>query len=252
MKKLILALIMMAAPALADESLVTGVSRDDVQITADFTGSDILVYGAVLRNSPPPLGQELDVIVTLEGPPSQVVVRRKERLFGIWINAGAVQLDDVPSYFAIAATRPVEKILSADDDLRFDISLHQRINVAKMTSDSSDFSEYPAALNRIRVASGSYQTIPSPVQLSQDTLFRADFALPANVTEGDFRVRLFLLRNGRVLDSTEQVIMVRKTGIERQLTNMANEQPFIYGLLSLLMALVAGWGASAAFRAFQR
>lgn len=252
MRWLILFLLFLGAPVFASESLVTGVSRDDVQITADFTGSDILVYGAVLRNSPPPPDQDLDVIITLEGPSSQVVVRKKQRIFGIWINANAVELDDVPSYFAMAATRPVAQILSPEDDLRYDISLKRRINVTKMTANSMDFPLYVAALNRIRAASGIYQTMPTPVQLSQDTLFRADFALPANVTEGDFQVRLFLLRGGRVIDSTVQVIGVRKAGIERQLTNMANEQPLIYGLLSLLMALVAGWGASAAFRAFQR
>lgn len=252
MKYLLMMLALLAAPAGAKESLVTGVSRDDVQITADFTGSDILVYGAVLRNSAPPQGQDLDVIVTLEGPPSQVIVRRKQRWFGIWVNANSVQLNDVPSYFAVAATGPLAQILSPEDDLRYDISLARRINVTKMTANSMDFPLYVTALNRIRATSGAYKTVPSPIALLQDTLFRADFALPANVTEGDFAVRLFLLRGGRVIDSTQQVIGVRKTGIERQLTTLAHDQPFLYGVLSLVMALIAGWGASAAFRAFQR
>jgi len=247
---LIFALI--CTPAAAQERLVTGVSRDNVQITADFTGSDILVYGAVQRNSPAPKGQQLDLIITLEGPSSQVVVRRKEKWFGIWVNRRAVQLDDVPSYFAIASTKPLGQILSPDDDLRHDITLERRINVTRMSADAMDFPLYIAALRRIRTDSGVYQIEPDTVQLSQDTLFRADFALPASVTEGDFRVRMFLLRDGRVIDSTVQDIGVRKAGIERQLTVMATDQPFLYGVLSLIMALVAGWGASAAFRRMQR
>jgi len=252
MKQIFLILAVLGAPAFASEKLVTGVSRDDVQITADFTGSDILVYGAVLRDSTRPEGQSLDVIVTLEGPATQVVVRRKERWLGIWVNRNAVHLNDVPSYFSIAATRPLPGILSPQDDARYNISLDRRVLVTRMSANAMDFPQYITALKRIRAKDGVFQTIPDAVKLSQDTLFRADFALPANVTEGDFRVRMFLLRDGQVIDTTEQIIGVRKAGIERQLANLAHQQPFIYGVLSLLMALVAGWGASAAFRLFQR
>jgi hypothetical protein len=59
---------------------------------------------------------------------------------------------------------------------------------------------------------------------------------------------MFLLRDGRVIDAQDRVIGVRKEGLERFLFNLAQDQPLIYGLLSILLAVVAGWGASAAFR----
>jgi hypothetical protein len=73
-------------------------------------------------------------------------------------------------------------------------------------------------------------------------------ALPANLTEGDYRVRIFLTRGGVVIDSLESTINVRKEGLERWLANLARQQPLIYGLMSLLIAVVAGWAASAGFR----
>ncbi len=252
MKWLCAALIILSHNAAAQESLVTGVSRDDVQITADFTGSDILVYGAVRRDGPAPQSVPMDVIVTLEGPSTAVTVRRKERRFGIWINSAAADLGDVPSYFAMAATGPIEDILTPADDERFDISLSRRISVTKITADSMNFPEFVEALRRIRAQNGAFQSVPTGVKLAEDTLFRADFALPSNVTEGDFRVRLFLLRGGKVIDQKEQIIDVRKTGIERQLTNLAHQRPFIYGVISLVMAAVAGWAASEMFRFLRR
>ena len=72
--------------------------------------------------------------------------------------------------------------------------------------------------------------------------------LPANLTEGSYRVRIFLTRGGLVVDELESVIDVRKEGLERWLTSLAHDQPLIYGLLSLAIAVLAGWGASAAFR----
>ncbi len=252
MKALLLALVLSVGPAVAEESLVTGLSRDDVQITADFTGSDILVYGAVRRNSPAPQSPPMDVIVTLEGPSSPVTVRRKERIFGIWINRSAVDLADVPSYFAIASSGALDQILSPEDDLKHQISLARRLSVTKITANSMDFSNFLRATQRIGSDKGNYVSQQNGVKLAEDTLFRADFALPANLTEGDFSVRMFLLRGGRVIDVKAQTIDVRKTGIERQLTNMAHRQPLLYGILSLLLAAVAGWGASEIFRIWRR
>jgi len=82
----------------------------------------------------------------------------------------------------------------------------------------------------------------------EETLFRTDVVLPANLTEGNYKVRLFILRGGAVIDSQERLIGVRKAGLERFLYNLAHQQPFLYGVISLVMAAVAGWAASAAFR----
>ncbi|MDZ7904526.1 MAG: TIGR02186 family protein [Cypionkella sp.] len=251
MRWLALALLL-SQPVMATESLVTGLSRDDVQITADFTGTDILVYGAVRRDSPAPEDLPMDVIVTLEGPSSPLVVRRKERQFGIWINGAATEFGDVPSYFAIASTGPLADILTENDDLRHKISFERRISVTRLAAGSIDSHAFSSALQRIRGKQGSLQFDERGVKLAQDTLFRADFSLPSNLTEGRYRVRLFLLRGGQVMDTQDQSIDVRKTGIERQLTNMARNQPLLYGILSLLMAAAAGWAASELFRFIRR
>ena len=252
MRWALVVLALCIASPLWGESLVTGVSQDDVQITADFTGSDILVYGAVRRDAPAPTTPPLDVIVTLEGPPGVVAVRRKERRLGIWVNGPATEISDVPSYFAIASTGPLDEILLPEQDLRHNIAIQRRLNVTKINADSLDFPKFAEALLRIRTAEDVFSADASGVILAQDTLFRADFALPANLIEGDFRLRLFLLRGGVVLDVKDQIIDVRKTGIERQLTLMAHQQPLIYGLLSLLRAALAGWGASELFRLLRR
>lgn len=251
MRRIWLILVLLAAPALANESIVTGLSQNKVQITTDFDGSDILVYGAVKRDAPAPTGG-LDVIITLEGPSSPLVVRRKQKVMGIWLNTSSVQIANAPSFYAVTATGPVDDILSQADDLRFGITLSRRINTKEISVNTMDFPEYTEALRRIRIKENQYQVTPSMVQLVDQTLFRTDFALPANVTEGNYKVRLFILRAGQVIDSQERFINVRKTGLERDLYNLAHQQPLIYGLLSLVMAAVAGWAASAGFRILRR
>ena len=243
---LALCLMLIAAPAGA-ESIVAGLSQNRVSITADFDGSEILIYGAVKRDEPAPDGP-LEVIVTVEGPATPVTIRKKDRRAGIWINTDAVHVDAAPSFYAVATTGPLSSILSDTEDLRYRISLPRVIRAVGAATETGDPADFIDAMQRIRLAENRYRVLQGAVEFTEDTLFRADIVLPANLTEGEYRVRLFLTRNGQVIDAQDRVIGVRKEGLERFLFNLAHEQPLLYGLLSLALAAFFGWGASAAFR----
>lgn len=243
-------LLLLAAPVQA-ESIVAGLSQNRVSITADFDGSEILVYGAVKRDGPAPDGP-LEVIVTVEGPPTPVTIRKKDRVAGIWVNTQAVHVDAAPSFYAVATTGPLRSILSETEDLRYRITLSRAIRAVGAATEANDPATFIDAMQRIRLAERRYRVLQGAVEFTEETLFRADIVLPANLTEGEYRVRLFLTRDGRVVDAQDRVIGVRKEGLERFLFNLAHEQPLAYGLLSLLLAGLAGWGASAGFRLLRR
>lgn len=238
-----------AAPALAaGEEIISGLSQNRVAITANFDGSEILIYGAVRREAPPPDSGPLAVIITVEGPTTPLVIRRKEHVAGIWINHSAVQVDAAPSFYAVATTGPVAEILTETENLRHRITLDHLIRAVGISAEAAGAPDFVEALQRIRSAEGRYRLDEGTVQLTDETLFRADVVLPANLTEGTYRVRIFLTRNGLVLDHQERTIGVSKAGLERFLFNLAHQEPLIYGALALLLAVGAGWGASAAFR----
>jgi uncharacterized protein (TIGR02186 family) len=244
----LLALLLLISPAAARETVVAGLSQSSVSITAQFEGSEILVYGAVKRTGPEPGGPPLEVIVTVEGPATPVVVRSKDRRLGLWVNTESVTIDHAPSFYAIATTGPLGKVLSETEDLRHRVSIPRAIRAVGIARENLDATSFSEALIRIREGVGAYGLREGAVTLTQNTLFRTDVALPANLIEGDHRVRIFLTRGGAVIDSLESVIDVRKAGLERWLTNLARNQPLLYGLLSLTIAVVAGWAASAGFR----
>lgn len=249
--RLLLALLLAApgAPAPAEE-IVSGLSSNQVAIDATFDGSDILVFGAVKRDAPVPDGASpLQVIITVSGPPQRLTVREAERRAGIWVNAGAVAVDAAPSFYTVATTAPLAEILSDTEDLRHSISIARAIRaVGNDVGNREDFLE---ALIRLRKEEGRYLRLEGRVVFPQQTLFRAEIALPANLTEGDYATRIFLTRDGQVVDRFETTIFVRKTGIERWLFTLAQDQPLLYGLLALSLAIAAGWTASAAFQAIR-
>ncbi|HMO07354.1 MAG TPA: TIGR02186 family protein [Paracoccaceae bacterium] len=243
----VLAVLLLLAPAARAETIVAGLSHASVAITADFTGEEILVYGAVRREAPVPEGA-LDVVITVQGPAAPVIVRRKERQLGIWANAESVRIDRAPTFYAIASTGALAGILSETENLRHQIAIPKAIRAVGISAETDDSPAFLDALIRIRAAEGRYALAETGVVLTAETLFRADVRLPSNLTEGDYRVRMFLLRAGRVVDWQEQVIPVEKAGFERWIANLSRDAPLVYGVLSLVMAVVAGWGAAAAFR----
>ncbi|WP_146586425.1 TIGR02186 family protein [Puniceibacterium confluentis] len=247
--RLLAALLLLAAPALAqDEEVVLGLSQDQVAITADFDGSDILIFGAIKRETPIPDGPPIEVLITVAGPSVPLTVRRKERRFGIWVNTDAVDIDSAPSFYAIATSAPWSQTISDVEDLRHRVSIRRAIRSVGAPMTVQDSQSFAAAVIRIRTEEGLYQLAEDTVEVSQQTLFDTSIAMPANLTEGAYRTRILLTRGGRVISQRETVIDVRKVGIERWLFNLSREQPLAYGLLSVALAIAAGWGASTAFR----
>jgi uncharacterized protein (TIGR02186 family) len=233
------------------EQVVAGLSQSRVAITANFDGSEIMIYGAVAREAPMPETPP-NVIVTIEGPAVPVTVRRKSREVGIWINTSSVRISRAPAFYAIATTGPLADILSDTEDVRHKISINRAIRAVGAATQADDSPAFTDALIRLQKGLGNYLTAEGSVVIDQGTLFRADVVLPANLTEGLFRARIFLLRDGEVLDVQETLIDVHKDGIERFLHRLAFNNPVIYGLLALVIAALAGWGASAAFGVLRR
>jgi uncharacterized protein (TIGR02186 family) len=177
-------------------------------------------------------------------------MRRKERRFGIWINSESVLIDAAPSFFAVATTGPLPEILRDTEDLRHSITLPRAIrSIGNDVTDSAAFTE---ALIRIRTRSSLYTLLEGSVELTEQTLFRSRIALPANLTEGRYDARIFLVRDGAVIDTYKAPIMVQKVGLERWLFNLAQRQPLIYGVLTLVIAVSLGWLASAGFQRLRR
>ena len=162
----------------------------------------------------------------------------------------AAEIDAAPTFYAVATTGPLSEIVTATEDLRHRISIPRAIRAVGLdVAAPGDFTE---ALMRIRRNEGTYRMLEGAVQLRENTLFDTAIALPANLVEGDYETRIFLVREGAVVAQFQTEIAVRKVVRERIIFTLAHECPLIYGILSLIIAIAAGWGASAAFQLLRR
>ncbi|MEM7547843.1 MAG: TIGR02186 family protein [Pseudomonadota bacterium] len=235
------------------ERVVASLSQSSVGITATFSGSEIFVFGAVDRDRlADERDDDLDVIVSVIGPEEPALVRRKSRQLGIWVNSATVTIDSAPSFYAIATTGPLREILSDTSDLRHRISIDRAVRVVGEASNVDRPADFAEAIVRLRRAAGVYFEQIDAVKVTERKLFQTAIALPANIIEGDYEARVYILREGRVIDDFATGIEVRKVGLERWIYTLAQEQSLIYGILSILVALLAGWGASEIFRLLRR
>lgn len=244
----LVALIAVLASPLAAEEIVADLSQDRISISTNFDGSEILVFGAIKRDAPEPDGEPLAIIVTVSGPREDVTIRRKARVAGIWVNTASVVIGDAPSFYAVASSEPLGKALDPDEDDRWRITTPRAMTATVTTPTPRRDPAFMKALIRVRTAEGTYGTAEAGVEIRDGTLFSTEIALPADLTEGNYGTRIFLTRGGRVVDSYATSIYVQKVGLERWLYARAHRDPLLYGLMSLAIAVAAGWGASALFR----
>jgi len=235
-----------AKGAAAQSSLITDISSHLISVTSDFTGTELLLFGAIELDSEEVGPGTGDVLVTVRGPERKVVVRRKERVAGIWINTESVEFLKVPSFYAIASSRPVEEIASPEMLQRLRIGPERlRFQPDRLGEASEDFE---AALIRRKSQERLYSDQDAAVYFLGNKLFRATIDIPANVPVGDYIAEFYLFKDGELLSATSSPLFIKKSGFGRMIYEVAHEHPAIYGMTAILIALFAGWLASAIFR----
>lgn len=236
------ALFLVVAPARA-EDLVSGVSQDVIEITSNYTGSDIVVFGAIER---PADNGTRDVVVVVRGPDTNITVRKKDRVAGLWINRDQATLNGMPSYYFIASTRPVAQIASNYTLKNFGLGL---ANLEPSYYHSHHPVEpFRAALVRHMQRDALYTETSTDVEFLSETLFRVRVPVPASVPRGKYDVDVYLFRNGNAVSAQTTPLFVDQTGLERRLFNFAHSEPFIYGVSTVLVAGLLGWLSSLLFR----
>lgn len=241
----------LAATAPATEQIEIGLSTETIAITSDFAGADLTIFGAV-DNVDPLIQRQgrYDIFVVLEGPTDDLVMRRKGRFAGIWMNVDSQGFLDVPESYLVASTRPSRDVSTPETLTRLSLGV-QNLRLppyAVGTESVSDIAQYTEALRRLKVEKRLYQEFPSGVQFISQSLFRARLRLPANVPLGHHTARAYLFRQGTLVAQTQAKLDIRKAGVEFRIYTAAQTQGLWYGMASVLLALVIGWLGRVMFR----
>jgi len=248
---LVLSATFAAAPARA-ERLIVSVSNHRVTVTPNYSGEELVLFGSVEKDATTPASRTAyDLVVTVSGPRADMVTRRKERKFGIWINTDYREFLKVPSYLALFSNRPFDAIASPEVERRQQLGLNNVLLTQRVGPDYADVvpnDAFRSAFVRLRSEHGLYREETSAVTFLTPTLFRTGIPLPAEVPIGTYDVEIKLFSDGQLVTRTETAFDIVKVGFEQFVATSARQNGLIYGLVTAFMALMTGWMASIVFR----
>jgi uncharacterized protein (TIGR02186 family) len=241
-----------AAPAALAERLVVSLSNHRVQVTSNFVGADLVLFGTVEPDPGTAIRRaSYDLVVTVTGPRKNFRTRRKEQVLGIWVNTASREFVRVPSYLAVLSNRPFAQIADAETLRRQQIGLENFLLPQRIGPDIADtVRDDPFRLAFVRLESehGLYREIANGVTFLTPMVFRAAIPLPADVPTGTYGIDVKLFAGGAVIAHTTSALEVIKAGLEQYVAEAAANNGLLYGIATTLMALLIGWIASVVFR----
>jgi uncharacterized protein (TIGR02186 family) len=245
------ALLVGLTPLLMAQSqprLVPDVSARSIEIRYSFTGAQLLLFGAILYPGGRVPRDPADVIVVLKGPVEPILVREKQKLAGIWMNADSNRFRSAPSFYAVASSAPVRDLVDERTAAIYELGLQD----PQLSPGGGALPEkerrFEAGLLDLRKRQGLYAEHPNGVEISESVLYRARISIPSQVPVGTYTAETFLVDDGKVIAAATREIEIGKSGFERWVALAARRHGLLYGLVAVLLSLGLGWAAAAIFR----
>lgn len=241
----VLPAVLLILTAADEPMLVPDVSQRDVEIQYSFTGADLLLFGAIVYPGGKRPARPADIMVVLKGPDQSITMREKQKVAGIWINADSARFRSAPSFYAIASSRPIGRVVDERTAAIYEMGVDKLQLSPSSLNDSAELDRFQKGLIDLRERAGLYVERPGTVEITDGVLYRARLPLSARVIVGNYTAETFLVQDGRVVAAAVRDITIRKSGFERFMAVAAEQWPFVYGMVAMMLAAGMGWAAGA-------
>ena len=228
--------------------LVPDISARQVQIRYSFQGGQLLLFGAIAYPNGRTPTRPADIAVVLRGPVQPILLREKQKIAGIWMNADSSRFRSAPSFYAVASSRPIRDLVDERTASIYELGIHN----LQLSPGGGALPErerhFEAGLLDLRSRAGLFSENPHGVEISSGILYRAFISIPSQVPVGTYTAETFLIDRGHVVAVATRDIQIDKSGFERYVYLASRRDRFAYGLACVAMSLGLGWAAAMAFR----
>ena len=240
-------ILLLTLGAARDPILVPEVSQHEIQVRQGFTGTELLLFGAILNPDGTRAARGYDIVVVLKGPVRSIVLREKAKVAGVWINADSTEFRSAPTFFAVASSRPIKDIVDDRTAAIYELGLPWLQLSPIGAIDPAEQTRFSAGLVDLMQRQALYQQNETAVTVSAGVLYQARIGLPSTVQTGTYTAETFAISRGKVVAASSTTVEVRKLGFERFVAMAADQQSLWYGLFAVVMSVAMGWLAGRLF-----
>ncbi|WP_456433070.1 TIGR02186 family protein [Thermosulfuriphilus sp.] len=236
--------ILLASVAEARAVVSCEVEPSYVPITFFYNGTNIKLYGHA--------DQKVEFVVLIQDEPHRVTLRRKGKVKGVfWMNVGEITYDPVPRVYMVFSSKPVSELIEATDRAKYGIgyeALSDKVRIEPDPGPERDrwFREFVKFKEKNRLYREDIQSI----KIESDSLtsgYNLMVRWPYQAPPGTYTVRVFSVKDGKVIDYCQKEIKVQKVGLLKAISDLAFEKAPIYGIIAIVVAVIAGIGVGVIF-----
>ena len=230
-----------SAQALA---LTCKVTPGTIPISLGYHGTKVKITGARL--------QAPDLILQIYSPPGEEHLKYKGKAGGIfWMKLGTMTFENVPDVCLVYSTRDTHELLSPEKCAELSIGFDSLKNKAeiKSTLENLDRDKWLKEFMKFKKVEHLYLEKSGVVKIDQASqTYELDIDWPFEAPPGEYYVEVFAIKDQQVIDKAEAKIKDHRVGIEEILSYMAFETPALYGIIALVVAVIAGFGVGMIFK----
>ena len=246
-RALLAVLAFLALSGQRDPILVPEVSQHEIRVRQGFTGTQLLLFGAILDPQGRRAGEDYDIVVVLKGPTEPILVREKAKKLGVWVNAQSTAFRSAPSFFSVASSRPIAETVDDRTAAIYELGLGFLQLSPTGAIDPVEQARFTKGLVDLRQREGLYREAGEGVTINNSVLYQARIPVPSNVVTGRYTAETFAISDGRVIASAIAEVEVQKQGFERFVAEQADRSSVLYGLFAVFLSLFMGWLAGRVF-----
>ncbi len=231
----------------ASAMLTATANHDHITIDFFYHGSTVSVKGES--------DSGVDLIVKITSPEGHQVMKQKGKVGGLlWMNVGQLKFENTPNFYEVFSTKKIDDILAQDERDKYVIgypSLAKHVEISPAANEEEKakwFNEFIKYKEDSKVYSSSVGKITTTTLPNgrQEYYILTDW--PYQAAPGDYLVTVYAVKNNKITEQAEARVNVAQVGMVKTLATMAKNKAAFYGILSIGIALGAGFGVGMVFR----
>lgn len=235
--------VFLASGAFAVTSEVT---PDRVSVNSLYHGSKVVVTGEADAGE--------DIIIKFSSPEKKAHLRKKGKTGGLlWMNVGELEFDPVSDVYLVYSTKNIDSILSPDQQDRYVLGYNafKRLVEVSPVRDEAEKKKWVDEFLKFKEKNRVYGIFEGKVQTDTKgdrETFTVTVDLPYQAPPQEYIVSVYGVKNNSVQDFKETPLVVETVGALNLISNMAFHKASMYGIVSILIAIAAGFIVSVIFK----